>query len=135
MATFQLNSGGNLMTIAGVLASEAVQYATIPADDNLDQNRYTGYAVANPGSEDLNIRIQTVNADGTPGSTLAPITLAAGHQKATFLFQDPAAGRQFQGTVVLTEENGRKFSVVALVQDQGLYTAIPVISSKAPNIN
>ena len=135
VATFQLTSGGNLLTIAGVLSSDPVQFATIPVDDNLDQNRYTGYAVANPGTDTLSIKVQTVNADGSRGTTLTAIPLAPGHQKATFLFQDPAAGREFQGSVVLIELNGKKFSVVALVQNQGLYTAIPVIPSKAPAIN
>ncbi len=134
VATFQLKSGGDLVAIAGVLSADAVQYATIPVDDDLAQNRYTGYAIANPGTDTMNIKVQTVKADGTAGATLGAITLDPAHQIATFLFQDPAASRQFQGSVVLIEQNGKKFSVVALVQDQGLYTAIPVIPSKAPSI-
>jgi hypothetical protein len=135
VATFQLTSGGILQTIAGVLSSHAVQFATIPVDDNLDENRYTGYAVANPGTDTLSIKVQTVNADGSPGPTLTAIPLAPGRQIATFLFQDQAAARHFQGTVVLIGQNGSHFSVVALVQNQGLYTAIPVIPAKAPAIN
>ncbi len=135
VATFQLKSGGELTTIAGVLSADLVQYATIPVDDDQSQNRYTGYAVANPGTDTLNIKVQTVKSDGTAGASLGAITLAPAHQTATFLFQDPAASSQFQGSVVLIEQNGKKFSVVALVQNQGLYTAIPVIPSKAPSIN
>jgi hypothetical protein len=37
--------------------------------------------------------------------------------------------------MVLIAEGGAQFAVVALVQDRGLFTAIPVIPSKAPNIN
>jgi hypothetical protein len=41
--------------------------------------------------------------------------------------------------MVLIADGGRKFAVVALVQNSGaagnLYTAIPVIRSKAPGIN
>jgi hypothetical protein len=36
--------------------------------------------------------------------------------------------------MVLIEQAGQQFSVVALVQNQGLFTAIPVIPAKAPNI-
>jgi hypothetical protein len=41
----------------------------------------------------------------------------------------------FQGSIVLIVESGSQFSVVALVLDQGLITAVPVIRSKAPGIN
>jgi hypothetical protein len=135
VATFQYAPGGVLKAIAGVLAADAVQYATIPVDDNYP-DRTTGYAVANPSSTDtLNIKVQTVKADGTAGATLGAITLGPGKQIATFLWQDPAASKQFQGSVVLIEQNGKKFSVVALVENQGLDTAIPVIPAKAPSIN
>jgi hypothetical protein len=36
--------------------------------------------------------------------------------------------------MVLIGQAGKKFVVVALVQNEGLYTAIPVIPSKAPNV-
>ena len=138
VATFQLVSGGTLLTIAGVLASDLVTAATIPLDDDVPPpaNRYTGYAVANPSSIDtIRIKVQTVDADGIPNAALTPITLGPGEQVATFVFQDPAASRQFQGSVVLIGEGGKSFAVVALVQNQGLYTAIPVIPTKAPHIS
>jgi hypothetical protein len=139
VATFKLYSGNTLTTIAGVLSAPTVEAATIPIDDNVPENRYTGYAVANPSTMDtIVIRLRTVNSDGTtsaPAAALAPITLKPGEQKAAFVFQDPAAARTFKGSLVLTEQNGGKFLVVALVQNQGLYTAIPVIASKAPGIN
>ncbi len=138
VATFQLVSGDALLTVAGVLASDLVTAATIPLDDDIPPpaNRYTGYAVANPSTTDtITIKVQTVEADGQPAATLAPITLAPGKQVATFVFQDSAASQQFKGSVVLIGEDGKSFVVVALVQNQGLYTAIPVIPSKAPHIN
>jgi hypothetical protein len=136
VATFQYAPSGTLTAIAGVLAADAVQYATIPVDDNHPQGRDTGYAMANPSTTDtLNIKVQTVNADGNQGATLGTITLGPGAQKARFLFEDASPAWQFQGSVVLIEQNGKKFSVVALVQNQGLYTAIPVIPAKAPSIN
>ncbi len=139
VATFQLVSGDTLLTIAGVLASDLVTAATIPLDDDVPPpaNRYTGYAVANPSSTDtVTIKVQTVRGDdGQPAAVLAPVVLGPGKQIASFVFQDPAASRQFKGSVVLIGEGGKSFAVVALVQNQGLYTAIPVIPSKAPHIN
>jgi hypothetical protein len=135
VATFQFVSGGKLTGIAGVLASDTVENATIPVDDDVPANRFTGFAVANPSAESITIKVVTVKEDGTAGATLQSIALGPGQQRAQFLFQDPAASQKFKGSVVLMGQNGKKFSVVALVQDQGLYTAIPVIAAKAPHVN
>jgi len=128
VATFQLQSGPRLISAAGVLSTV--------------QGRYTGYAAANHGSGDISIRILLVNADGSVRlDTRPPLLnpLRAGNHVARFLFQDlndPAF--KFQGSMVLISDSGGKFSVVALVQSDGaagpLYTAVPVIPTKAPNI-
>jgi subtilisin family serine protease len=133
-ATFSYAPGGAIQTVAGVLTSSAVSAATIPVDDDVSQQRFTGYAVANPGTGSITIKVVTVNTDGSVGTTLTPITLDAGKQTAGFLFQDPNASQKFRGSVVLIGQDGAVFSAVALVMNNGLYTAIPVIPSKAPNI-
>ncbi len=131
VATFQLTASGKLATVAGVLSSDTVLAATIPVDDDIGANRYTGYAVANPGVDPITINIQTYNSDGTPAAALTSFSLAPGSQTAAFFFQDKNASQQFRGSAVLIEQSGKKFSVVALVQNQGLFTAIPVIPQKA----
>jgi hypothetical protein len=138
VATFQYAPGGSLSTIAGVLASNAVQFATIPVDNDDGARRYTGFAVANPGSTSLTVRIVPVDVNGNvvPGLTLSR-TLGPSAQLATFLHQEwnaPAA-LTFKGSVVLLAPAGQSFAVVALVQNQGLLTAVPVIPAKAPTIN
>jgi hypothetical protein len=138
VATFQYAPGGSLSTIAGVLASNAVQFATIPVDNDDGARRYTGFAIANPGSSSLTVRIVPVDLNGNvvPGLTLSR-TLGSGAQLATFLHQEwnaPAA-LTFKGSVVLLAPAGQSFAVVALVQNQGLLTAVPVIPAKAPTIN
>ena len=135
LATFRLIVNGKLKTVAGVLGSAPVQNATIPVDDDVDADRYTGYAVANPGTDSVRIRVVLVREDGQAAATLDPITLAPAEQKAAFVFQDRNAFRKFRGSVVLMGQDGRTFAVVALVQDRGLYTAIPAIPAKSPNIN
>jgi hypothetical protein len=137
VGTFQLAAASSLQTIAGVLASITVQAATIPVDDDYP-SKATGYAVANPSTTDtITIRLQTVNGDGTPGAALSPVVLPPGQQTAAFFWEDSAAQKKFQGSVVLIEKDGKQFSVVALVARKNLtlYTAIPVIPSKPPNIN
>jgi len=139
-ATFSFAPGGSaIQTVAGVMTSSAVSAATIPVDDDVDVskihcNRCTGYAVANPGTSSITIKVVTVNTDGTIGATLSPISLAAGNQTASFIYQDPNASPKFRGSVVFIGEDGAVFSAVALVMNKGLFTAIPVIPSKAPNI-
>jgi hypothetical protein len=136
VANFRLVSGGALTTSAGVLSAETVQSATIPVVDDQAAGAATGYAVANPSSTDtITIKIVMVNQDGTPAVTLSPITLEPGRQVARFFFQDPAASATFRGSAVLIGQDGRLFSVVALSQNQGILSAIPVTAAKAPHIN
>lgn len=135
VANFQLVSGGKLATTVGVLSAETVDSATIPVLDDQTANVHTGYAVANPsGSDTITIKMVAVNEDDSPASTLSPITLAPGQQPARFFVEDAAASRTFKGTAVLIGQGGKKFSVVALVQNQGLYTAIPVTAGRAAHI-
>ncbi len=138
VSTFQVTSGGALQTVAGVLSSNLVSSATIPVSD-IAGSRFTGYAVANPGSTSISIKVVEVDANGNPVATLSPVSLGPGAQVAQFFFQDPAANPNFTGSAVLIGQSGATFAVVALVQVQGvsgpLFTAIPVIQGKAPNIN
>jgi hypothetical protein len=135
VAIFRLASGNATTTVAGVLAADTVDNATIPVNDDAAVSRFTGYAVANPSTTDtVVIKVILIKDDGTVGPTLANVTLAPGKQVAQFFFQDPAATQSFKGTAVLMGQ-GKKFSVVALVQDQNDYSAIPVVPAKTPGIN
>ncbi len=139
VGTFRLSSGSSLATVAGVLASQPVSVATIPVDDDSAANRFTGYAIANSGNQNVNIRIVVVNPDGSPSQTLNPPLLnplAPGAHVARFLYQDlNNANLQFKGSMVLIAQGSGTFAVVALLQDRGLFTAIPVVAAKAPGIN
>jgi len=135
VCTFQYAPGGNLQSVAGVLASEPLSSATIALDDAAP-GRATGYAVANPSTvETITIQVQAVNADGSPGPVLAPVELGPGEQKASFVYEDPLAGSVFRGSVVLVSRDGKVFAAVALVLNQGLFTAIPVVPALAPVTN
>ncbi len=139
VATFQLRDSGGLRTVAGVFSSDVEDSVTIQVDDDGSQSRFTGYAVANPGSSPIQITILFVNGDGVVTRTLPQaIALDPGKQVARFLFQDVNDPNfKFQGSVVLKSETGGTFASVALVQDQDpnvLFTAIPVIKGRAPNV-
>jgi hypothetical protein len=138
-ATFQVTTGGRLSTVAGVLSSTPMSSATIPVDDDRtlgSASRTTGYAVANQGATDINIRIYQVNPDGSIARTLDSPSLnplRPGCHVSRFLWEDlNDPSLQFRGSMVLSADSA--FSVVALGLNQGLYTAIPVIPAKAPSI-
>lgn len=138
VGTFEFSQGGTLTTIAGVLAGNLVNVATVPVDNNEAGNRFTGYAIANPSSANITVKIDVVNPDGTLKKTLTPAQLnplGPRRQVARFLYQDDASLLTFQGSMVLIPSTGESFSVVALVLDGNLITAVPVIPSKAPGIN
>ncbi len=139
VASFQLRDSGGLKTVAGVISSEAQDSVTIPVNDDSAQSRFTGYALANPGSNTVQISIFLVDGNGTVTKTLSRvISLDPGKQLARFLFQDVNDSNfKFQGTAVLKSETGDKFAAVALVQVQDpnlLFTAIPVIKGRASNV-
>jgi hypothetical protein len=138
VATFQYAPGGALSVIVGVLSADATSVATIPVDDDHLADVNTGYAIANIGNTPINVKLVFIHPDGTTHSTLTPPGLnplpAQGHV-ATFLWQDANDSFfLFRGTVVMIEQSGKPFSVVALVLNKGLLTAVPVIPSKAPGI-
>ena len=139
VATFQFAENGILKTIVGVLASDQVNAATIPVDDDASQGQLTGYAFANPGAQNLNIRIVLVNSQGVPIRTIRPQglnPLIPGGHYARFLFEDLSdQNLKFNGSIVAIADGTDKFSIVALVQNQGLLTAIPVTPGKASAIN
>jgi hypothetical protein len=138
VGTFTVTQGGRLTTVAGVLSGGLMNVATVPVDNNEAQNRFTGYAIANPSNAAINVKIVVVRTDGTPVQTLnlpALNPLGPQRQVARFLFQDAPSLLTFQGSMVFIGQGGSEFSLVALVQDQSLITAIPVIPSKAPGIN
>jgi len=138
VGTFEFSQGGKLTTIAGVLAGNLVNVATIPVDNDGAQSRFTGYAIANPSNANINVKIDIVNTNGTLHQTLTlpQLNPLGPHQQvARFIHQDVASLLTFQGSMVLIASTGESFSVVALVLDQNLITAVPVIPSKAPGIN
>jgi len=139
VATFQLSADDSLQTIVGVLSSGLVNAATIPVSDDASQGQFTGYALVNPGIQNVSIRIVLVNSQGVATQTLRPPTLNAlppGWQTGGFLFQDlNDPNFKFDGSMVVIADGTDKFSIVALVLKQGLLTAIPVIPGKSSGIN
>jgi hypothetical protein len=139
VATFQFSQNGSLQTAVGVLSSNLVNAVTIPISDNAAQAQFTGYAIANPGTQNVNIRIVLVDKQGVAAGTIRPAAfnpLPPSGQAGGFLYQDlNAPNFTFDGSIVVIADGTGQFSMVALVQNQGLLTAIPVIPGKTSGIN
>ncbi len=116
---------------------QSVEAVTIPVDNSSSQNRFTGFAIANQNSEDVSIRLVTLDENGAVMENVTPAELnPLGPQKqiAVFLHQILPARATFRGSIALVVQGGKRASFVALVQNQSLLTAVPVIREKAPQV-
>ena len=119
--------------MAGVFATQPVEFATIAVDNSFSQNRFTGFSIANPNNENINIRIVVLNTDGSVTDTISPPELnplGPQRQVSKFLHEYLPARATFRGSLVLLAQGGRRFVATALIQYQGLLTATPVTPAK-----
>jgi hypothetical protein len=135
VAVFEFRQGNALKTLIGMLSTEPVNAVTIPLNDNTLLEDSTGYAVANPSSEDLSIKITVVDSQGKPQWVIDNgIRLGPNKHVARFLWQDlNKPDLQLLGSLVLQADGGKKFIVGALKLKQGIFSNLPAIPGKAPN--
>ncbi len=134
VATYSYTPSDALQTVVGVLSGTLLTAATIPRDDDPGAERYTGFAAANPGDSPITIQVYEVSADGATITSLTPLALAPRSQKAGFFIEDANATQKWKGSAVLVGQNGAVFTAVALVQNRGMYTAIPVMPGATPKV-
>jgi hypothetical protein len=99
----------------------------------VNQDCITAYAIANPGSHDLVVKLVVVDAEGNVVDDTVTVELSPGEQTAKYFFQDLGFS-DFEGTVVLTTQSGGAFIAVGLIQNQALFTVVPVVPGMAPSI-
>jgi hypothetical protein len=127
-AVYQYSVGSTVRTTAGALESQLLQYATIAVDNDSGQDKQIAYAIANPGGQAVSVRLALVGQNGTVADYKV-VTLGPGQQIAEYLWQDLAAA-DFKGSLVFEARAGEGFVAVALLDNQGLLTAIPLIEGK-----
>jgi len=133
VATYRFDSEGDVTALAGVLPSQPMRYATITVDDIVSQDLITAYAIANQTSENLLVKLCFVDTEGNVVNDTSTIKLTPGGQTARYFFQDLNLS-EFKGTIVLRAQSGGSFVAVGLIQNQELFTVVPVEASKAPQI-
>jgi hypothetical protein len=130
VGTFQYVENSVLKAIAGVLGSQLVECASIPADNDSDQDQYTGFAIANPTDEDIYLRIHVLDEQGQVVDSISPPELnplGPRRQVARFLHEYLNTRLKFRGSMAVVATAPGKMAIVALVQAKGLLSAIPVI--------
>lgn len=136
VSTYKYRPAGTLTTSVGVLFSPLIGFGTIAIDNDDSQGRYTGFALANPNSDNVNVRLITLYQNGNVADNVLPPQLnplGPNQQVAVFLRQ-LVPRPTFKGTLILYVTNGRQVAMTALVQEQGVFSAIPVVPDKVANV-
>jgi hypothetical protein len=129
-ATFQRFRSGVVIAAAGVLSSKPSLSVTIPAGfTDIPFDQYAGYALANPGTADVTVRIAVYSSAGVPAGEPFTLTLGPGQQKAQFLHENFPGLVAFDGTLVVTSESGSPFLATALSQIGGSLAMLPVLEN------
>lgn len=78
------------------------------------------------------MRIYVLDTAGKVRATIVrPVQFAPGTHFARFVREDMRDPElKFQGSLVVTADENKKFAITALVQNRGRFTAIPVVAAK-----
>jgi hypothetical protein len=121
-----IEQSGVVKSAVAELSSKPSLSVTIPAGFIVPLERYTAFALANPGTADVTVRIAVYSAEGIPAAEPFTLTLGAGQMKAQFLFESLPDPVIFDGTMVVTSESGDPFLAMAMSWIKGSLAMIPV---------
>ncbi len=132
-ALFQTMNGSLVTSEAGVGLSKPTRNFTVYVD-NLN-HAYSGYAIANTGSEPANLTMTLRDTSGRTIATKPAETLYGGGHLARFAIQDFASSDAFEGSIEFSSD--RDVFAVALRYDnraQDVFSTIPVLADEASQI-
>jgi hypothetical protein len=127
------HSDETLPEMVGVLHSRPIIYATIPVDNDDSQSKKAAAAIANPGDQPINVSVALVAQDCNIVANSLVLTTGPKKQVAQYL-QDWEVPKNFKGSLVIRGVNAAAFVAVPLLDKQGVLTALPLISGKAPSL-
>jgi hypothetical protein len=133
VARYEFVTGPVLTTAVEVPQSQPLPDATVQVDDDSALSKYTAWAVANPGSQSITVKLAFIAQDGSVLDDSVTVTLGPGQQAAKYVSQD-LSRVSFKGSLVLRGQAGAMFVVVALSEKQGVLTDIPIIPGKFPGV-
>ena len=113
----------------GLLQSQSLENATLAVDNDGSQGRWVAYAIANPVEHSIGIELSLTGQDGIAIGDTVSFTIGPKQQVARYLSQDLGL-TEFKGSVAIRTQAGAAFAAVALLDNQCLLTALPLISGK-----
>ena len=125
MATYEYSNGTNTKSIVSVNESKPMQIAVIPIHMDSSAGKQPAYSIANPNGRSISVNLVLTAQDGTVVDDSKTISLGPGEQIARYLLQDVSL-QKFMGSLVL-RGNGQGFVAFAVLDKQGLLTAIPLV--------
>jgi hypothetical protein len=128
-ATYEYVDGSTLQALVDMSQSPLLQSATIAVDNDNSRSKQVAYAIANPGNQTIAIKLILVEQDRTVADNTVTLALGPKQQIATYLWQD-FARTNFKGSLVLQGQSGAVFIAVAILDNQGLLSPIPLILGK-----
>jgi hypothetical protein len=120
---------GILKSAAGKLSSKPTLSVIIPAGFIVPLEQCTAFALANPGTAAVTVRVAIYSTEGVPAAEPFTIALGPGQEKAQFLFESLPNFDVFDGTIVLTSESGGPFLAMALSWIKGKLALLPVLEN------
>ena len=130
-ATVQVRSGGVLRNSSTVSNWYPLPYAEIPIDNDIAEDRFTGFTAANSEETEINLKLAVYDQDGKLIAVLAPPELnplKPRQQVSKFIHEYfPAVKGPFKGSMVLFSPDYSNFEVVGLVQSLGLLSIVPAL--------
>jgi hypothetical protein len=126
VATYEYRSGGVLRTAVGVLGSEPLDGVSVPVDSDDREARYTGFAIANVATDNLDLAVTLFDVGGNRKNQFA-LRVPGQGQMAVFLAQLVPSTVRFQGLMVIRSTSGGKFGAVALSERSGMYSSVSVV--------
>jgi len=131
VATYEFEVRGAIRTMVGVLQSKLFRHATMPVDNDTNESKQAAYAIANPSEQAITVQLILVDPDGTIIDDSVTETLGPGQQIAKYLWQ-ALERKNFKGSLILHGQGEAPLAAVALIDKQGILTAIPLVEGKAP---
>lgn len=116
-------------TVMGALQSQTLESATLAVENDGSQGKWVAYAIANPGDQIIPIEMSLTGQDGAVIGETVSFTIGPKQQVARYLSQDLAL-TEFKGSLAIRTRAGATFVGVALLDNQGLLTALPLESGK-----
>jgi hypothetical protein len=129
MATYEFVYGAYTDLFFSLPSSPLLQFVSIPFHNNAAIGKQIAYVIVNPGSVSALVNLALVDQAGNVVENSMALEIGPGQQIAKYLWQDLGCP-DFRGSVIFYSTDSQPFVIFALVEKQGLFTALPVAAAE-----